>query len=163
MMQDPFPGRGQEGEEPDSSPLPPASEDPGPEDDPSPDQGLYIPLPAGYLTLAGFCQGGASDTMAPGALLAAVVEAVAGQDAAGLAGCSDDQLAGIISAVWRQESRGAGVVMAAVRGVAPGGAGGWRVGSAGGGLLGGGGPAARGRVDVVGGGPGVPPPRRRGR
>src|SRR6202050_2062368 len=101
MMQDPFPGRGQEGEEPDSSPLPSASEDPGPEDDPGPEQGLCITLPAGHLTLAGFCQGGASDTMAPGALLAAVVETVTGQDGAGLAGCSDDQLMGIISAVRR--------------------------------------------------------------
>src|ERR1700683_2014156 len=100
MVQDPFPERGQEGEDPDS-PLPPASEDPGPEDDPGPEQGLYLTLPAGYLTLAGFCQGGASDTIAPGALLAAVVEAVAGQDAAGLAGCSGDQAAGIISAVRR--------------------------------------------------------------
>jgi hypothetical protein len=114
MVQDPFPGHGQEGEEPDSSPLPSASEDPGPEDDPSPEQGLYITLPAGHLTLAGFCQGGASDTMTPGALLAAVVETVTGEDGAGLAGCSDDQLMGIISAAWRQQSRDAWVLMAAI-------------------------------------------------
>ena len=114
MVQDPLPGHGQEGEEPDSSPLPSASEDPGPEDDPSPEQGLYITLPAGHLTLAGFCQGGASDTMAPGALLAAVVETVTGEDGAGLAGCSDDQLMGIISAAWRQQSRDAWVLMAAI-------------------------------------------------
>jgi Domain of unknown function (DUF222) len=114
MVQDPFPGRGQEGEEPDSSPLPPASEEPGPQDAPGPEQGLYITLPAGQLTLAGFCQGGASDTMAPGALLAAVVETVTGQDGAGLKGCSDDQLMGIISAAWRQQSRDAWTLMAAI-------------------------------------------------
>jgi len=37
-----------------------------------------------HLTLSGFCQGGAADTMAPGALLATVVEAVTGPDGAGL-------------------------------------------------------------------------------
>ena len=115
MVQDPPPGRGPDGEEPDSSPLPPASEDPGPEDAPGPEQGLYLTLPAGHLTLAGFCQGGASDTMAPGALLATVVEAVTGEDGAGLTGCSDDQLTGIISAVWRQQSRDAWMLMAAIR------------------------------------------------
>src|ERR1700678_997246 len=114
MVQDPPPGRGPDGEEPDSSPLPAAPGDPGPEDAPGPEQGLYLTLPAGHLTLAGFCQGGASDTMAPGALLATVVEAVTGQDAAGLAGCSDDQLTGIISAVWRQQSRDAWMLMAAI-------------------------------------------------
>jgi hypothetical protein len=84
------------------------------EDAPGPEQGLYITLPAGQLTLAGFCQGGASDTMAPGALLATVVDTVAGPDGAGLAGCSDDQLMGIISAVWRQQSRDAWTLMAAI-------------------------------------------------
>ena len=56
------------------------------EDAPGPEQGLYITLPAGQLTLAGFCQGGASDTMAPGALLATVVDTVAGPDGAGPGG-----------------------------------------------------------------------------
>ena len=86
MVQDPLPGHGQEGEEPDSSPLPSASEDPGPEDDPSPEQGLYITLPAGHLTLAGFCQGGASDTLAPGALLAAVALSACGGAGSSAAG-----------------------------------------------------------------------------
>jgi hypothetical protein len=66
------------------------------------------------VTLSGFCQGGAADTMAPGALLATVVEAVTGPDGAGLAGCSDDQLMGIISAAWRQQSRDAWILMAAI-------------------------------------------------
>ena len=88
------------------------------EDAPGPEQGLYITLPAGQLTLAGFCQGGASDTMAPGALLATVVDTVAGPDGGGLAGCSDDQLMGIISAARRLESRAAWTVMAAIGEVA---------------------------------------------
>ena len=89
--------------------MPPALlPDPGPDDpgdDQTPGQGLYITLPAGQLTLTGFSQGGASDTMAPGALLATVVDTVAGPDGSGLAGCSDDQLLGIISGVWRQIGR----------------------------------------------------------
>jgi hypothetical protein len=55
------------------------------------------------------------DTMAPGALLATVVDTVAGPDGSGLAGCSDDQLMGIISAARRLESRIAWTVMAAIR------------------------------------------------
>jgi len=101
--------------------MPPALlPDPGPDDpgdahdDQSPEQGLFITLPAGQLTLSGFSQGGATDTMAPGALLATVVDTVAGPEGAGLAGCSDDQLLGIISAVWRQQSRDAWTLMAAV-------------------------------------------------
>ena len=84
------------------------------EDGPGPEQGLYITLPAEQLTLAGFNQGGASDTMAPGALLATVVDTVTGEDGAGLAGCSDDQLLGIISAARRLESRAAWTLMAAI-------------------------------------------------
>src|SRR5580700_3701758 len=97
--------------------MPPALlPDPGPDDpdDQSPEQGLYITLPAGQLSLSGFSQGGATDTMAPGALLATVVDAVAGPEGSGLAGCSDDQLLGIISAVWRQQSRDAWTLMAAI-------------------------------------------------
>ena len=84
MPQATFPDPGPDDAEPDG--FPPAEDAPGPE------QGLYITLPAEQLTLSGFCQGGASDTMAPGPLLATVVDTVTGQDGAGLAGCSDDQL-----------------------------------------------------------------------
>jgi hypothetical protein len=84
------------------------------EDAPGPEQGLFITLPAEHLTLAGFCQGGASDTMAPGPLLATVMHTVTGEDGSGLAGCSDDQLMGIISAARRQQSRDEWTVMAAI-------------------------------------------------
>ena len=69
MPQDLFPDPGPDGEEPGSSPLPPAAgEGLGPEDGgdgPGLGQGLYICLPAEQLTLAGFAQGGETDTMAP--------------------------------------------------------------------------------------------------
>jgi len=72
-------------------------------------------LPPEQLTLAGFAQNGEADTMAPGPVLAAVVDAVTGPDGKGLAGCSDDQLMGVISAARRMESRNAWTVMAAMR------------------------------------------------
>jgi hypothetical protein len=72
-----------------------------------------VSLPAEQLTLAGFAQGNESDTMAPGGLLA-VVQTVTGEDGSGLALCSDDQLAGIISAARRLESRAAWTLMAAL-------------------------------------------------
>ncbi|HMD25397.1 MAG TPA: DUF222 domain-containing protein, partial [Streptosporangiaceae bacterium] len=106
MPHDLFPDPGPDDAEPDGFP-------PG-EDAPGPEQGLYITLPPGHLTLAGFNQGGASDTMAPGPLLATVVHTVAGEDGSGLAGCSDDQLMGIISAARRQQSRDEWTVMAAI-------------------------------------------------
>ena len=106
MPQDLFPDPGPDDAEPDG--FPPDEDAPGPE------QGLHITLPAEHLTLTGFCQGGASDTMAPGPLLAAVVHTVAGEDGSGLAGCSDDQLLGIISAARRQLSRDEWTVMAAI-------------------------------------------------
>ena len=71
-------------------------------------------LPAGQVTLEGFAQGGEADTMAPGALLAAVVDTVTGEDGSGLGGCSDDQLMGIISAARRMEARAAWTLLAAV-------------------------------------------------
>ena len=114
MPQDPIPLPPGDADQPDGSALP-AAEGAGPEDrGEGLEQGLYVTLPAEHLTLAGFCQGGASDTMTPGALLAAVVEAVTGEDGAGLAGCSADQLMGIISAARRQQSRDAWILMAAI-------------------------------------------------
>ena len=116
MVQDPLPGYGPDGEEPESSPLPPAAGEPGPEDDwdgPA-GQGLYVCLPAEEITLEGFAQDGRADTMAPGPLLAAIVDAVTGEDAKGLGGCSDDQLMGIISAARRMEARAAWTLTAAI-------------------------------------------------
>src|SRR5579872_5723900 len=108
MPQDLFPDREPDDREPDGSG--PASEGDGE----GMAQGLYVCLPAEQVTLAGFAQGGASDTMAPGPLLAAIVDTVTGQDGAGLAGCSDDQLVGIISAARRLEARAAWTEMAAM-------------------------------------------------
>jgi len=119
MPQDLFSEPGPDGEEPGGFPLPPAAgEGPGPEEDwdgEGLEQGLYVCLPPEQLTLAGFAQGGEADTMAPGPLLATVVHTVVGEDGKGLAGCSDDQLVGIISAARRIQSRAAWTEMAAVR------------------------------------------------
>jgi hypothetical protein len=111
MPQDLFSSPPGDGEEPGGSPLPPAAE----EDDPGPGQGLYVCVPAEQVTLEGFAQHGEADTMAPGPLLAAIVDTVTGQDGEGLAGCSDDQLMGIISAARRMEARAAWTLLAAVR------------------------------------------------
>jgi hypothetical protein len=119
MPQHPFPDPGPGGEEPDSSPLPPAAEEDGEEEDgedwggPA-EQGLYVCLPAEQVTLAGFAQGGQADTMTPGPLLATIVDTVTGPDGQGLKGCSDDQLLGIISAARRLEARAAWTSMAAI-------------------------------------------------
>jgi Domain of unknown function (DUF222) len=123
MSRDPFPNPPGDAGEPDGSPLPPAAEGTGPEDgwegpagQDGPEgmgQGLYVCLPPEQVTLPGFAQGGASDTMAPGPLLAAVVGAVTGQDGSGVAALSDDQLMGIISAARRLEARAAWTLLAA--------------------------------------------------
>jgi len=105
MTQESFLNRGPGGEEP----LPVGGEGPG-----GPEQGLFVCLPAEELTLAGFAQDGRSDTMAPGALLAAVVDAVVGEGGSGLAGLGDDQLIGIVSAARRMESRAAWTLLAAL-------------------------------------------------
>ena len=110
MPQHPFPHPGPDREEPGRSPLPPAAEEDGPE---GTQQGLYLCLPPEQLTLAGFAQNGEADTMTPGPLLATVVHTVTGEDGTGLAGCSDDQLLGIISAGRRMEARAAWTQMAA--------------------------------------------------
>jgi len=52
--------------------------------------------------------------MAPGALLATVLDAVVGEGGSGLAALADDQLIGIISAARRMESRTAWTLMAAL-------------------------------------------------
>jgi hypothetical protein len=115
MPQDLFPLPPGDAEEPGGCPLPPAGEGAGPEDGwEGPGQGLYVCLPPEQLTLAGFAHGGQADTMAPGPLLATVVHTVTGPDGSGLAGCSDDQLMGIIAAARRMTARAAWTEMAAV-------------------------------------------------
>src|SRR5579862_7453792 len=68
-------------------------------------QGLFVCLPAEELSLEGFGQDGRADTMAPGPLLATIVEAVTGQDGSGLAALADDQLMGVLSGIRRIEAR----------------------------------------------------------
>jgi hypothetical protein len=122
MSQDPFPESGHAGEEPDGFPLPPAAAEDGPGDDDVPEdegefpaqQGLFVCLPAEQLTLAGFAQNGEADTMAPGPLLGTIVYTVTGEDGAGLVGCDEDQLVGILSAGWRLEARAAWTQLAAI-------------------------------------------------
>jgi len=108
VLQEPFPDEQPDDPEPDGSG--PAADDDGQ----GLEQGLYVTLPAEQLTLSGFAQGAAADTMAPGPLLATVVHTVTGEDGSGLAGLSDDQLIGIISAARRLESRTAWTLMAAI-------------------------------------------------
>lgn len=115
MVQDPFPDRGHDGEESAGSGLLSAGGD-GPADaGAGPEQGLFVCLPAEELSLAGFAQDGRADMMAPGPLLASIVEAVLGDDGAGLAGLGDDQLVGVISAARRMESRTTWMLLAALR------------------------------------------------
>ncbi|HEY1321869.1 MAG TPA: DUF222 domain-containing protein [Streptosporangiaceae bacterium] len=77
-------------------------------------QGLYVTAPAEELTLEGFAADGRADTMAPGPLLAMVLDTVAGQDGEGLAGLSDDQLIGFLSGTRRMQSRLAWARLAAL-------------------------------------------------
>jgi hypothetical protein len=112
LVQDPVPAEGRDGDEPEGSwPLP--ADGTGLADDGAgPEQGLFVCLPAEELSLEGFAQDGRADTMAPGPLLATVVDAVLGEDGAGLPGLSDDQLMGVISAARRMESRAAWTLLA---------------------------------------------------
>src|SRR5690242_13558683 len=77
-------------------------------------QGLYVTAPAEDLTLEGFAAEGRADTMAPGPLLAMVLDTVAGPSGAGLGAVSDDQLIGFLSGTRRMESRLAWAKMAAL-------------------------------------------------
>src|SRR3974390_1658140 len=93
MAHDPIPSEPGDAEEPGGFPLAPGAPEQAAEEWPENEgefpaqQGLYVCLPAEQLTLAGFAQNGEADTMAPGALLAAVVETVTGPGGGGLAGC----------------------------------------------------------------------------
>jgi hypothetical protein len=95
------------------SPEPAGSGLPGDADGGIP-QGLYVTAPAEDLSLEGFAADGRADTMAPGPLLAMVLDTVAGPDGEGLAGLSDDQLIGFLSGTRRMESRLAWAKMAAL-------------------------------------------------
>jgi len=71
------------------------------------EQGLFVCLPAEELTLAGFAQNGRADTMAPGPLLATLLDAVVGEGGSGLAALADDQLIGVLSGIRRIDARAA--------------------------------------------------------
>jgi hypothetical protein len=144
MPQEPFPGSGPGGEEPEGpAPLPSAgngSRDtpepaPGPAgsgydggasggpppgggwDEAPPEepvQGLYICLPAEQGDLSGFSDGTAEQPIAPGPLLAEVVTAVTGGDRAGLAQVSEDCLFSVLSAGRRMSSWGTWLELAAM-------------------------------------------------
>src|SRR5580658_3579103 len=114
MPWEPFPERRPDDPDPDSPEWRRVDErEPVSNGQPS-EQGLFVCLPAEELTLEGFAQNGRSDTMAPGALLATVLDAVVGEGGSGLAALADDQLIGIISAARRMESRTAWTLLAAL-------------------------------------------------
>src|SRR5579862_6795674 len=114
MPREPFPDRSPDDPEPDGSGWCRAGDTGPPIDSQATEQGLFVCLPAEELTLEGFAQHGRSDTMAPGALLATMLDAIVGDGGSGLAGLGDDQLIGIISAARRMESRTAWTLMAAL-------------------------------------------------
>jgi hypothetical protein len=114
MPREPFPDRRPDDPEPAGSGSRRAGGSGPGSDGQASGQGLFVCLPAEELTLAGFAQNGRSDTMAPGALLATLLEAVVGEGGSGLAGLADDQLIGMISAARRMESRTAWTLMAAL-------------------------------------------------
>src|SRR5579862_7942641 len=114
MPREPFPDRRPDDPEPDGSGWRRAGDTGPSSESQAAEQGLFVCLPAEELTLAGFAQNGRSDTMAPGALLATVLDAVVGEGGSGLAALADDQLIGIISAARRMESRTAWMLMAAL-------------------------------------------------
>jgi uncharacterized protein DUF222 len=103
-----------EPDEPAGSGLPGERDGDGQDADEGIPQGLYATLPAQELTLEGFAEDGRADTMAPGSLLAMVLDTVAGPDGEGLAQLSDDQLIGFLSGTRRMESRMAWARMAAL-------------------------------------------------
>jgi hypothetical protein len=105
----PEPGPGEEPEP--SAPAP--GDGGGPDEEPEGlGQGLYVTLPAEDMNLEGFAAEGRADTMAPGPLLATVLEAVVGPGGAGLAELGDDQLIGFLSGVRREKARWAWAEMA---------------------------------------------------
>jgi Domain of unknown function (DUF222) len=114
MPREPFPERKPDEPDPDPPGWRRVGETEPSSDGQPPEQGLFVCLPADELTLDGFAQNGRSDTMAPGALLATLLDAIVGEGGSGLAGLADDQLIGIVSAARRTESRAAWTLMAAL-------------------------------------------------
>jgi Domain of unknown function (DUF222) len=107
MRQDPFPDPGEDDQEPDG--FPPADDEAGQQ------QGLFLCLPAGQFDPDQFAESGLAADMPPGALMATLMDAIAGEGGSGLPGLSDDQLIGFIVAALRMQSRDAWYAMAAMR------------------------------------------------
>jgi Domain of unknown function (DUF222) len=105
MPREPFPDRKPDEPDPDPPEWRRVGETEPSSDGQIPEQGLFVCLPAEELTLDGFAQGGRSDTMAPGPLLATILEAITGDDGSGLAALADDQLIGVLSGIRRMEAR----------------------------------------------------------
>jgi hypothetical protein len=100
MRQDPFADPAEDdSQEPDGS-LPADGAIGSPE-------GLFLCLPAEQFDPDQFGQSGPAADMPPGALLATLMDLIAGQGGSGLTGLSDDQLIGVIAAARRMESRAA--------------------------------------------------------
>ena len=108
MRSDSFSDPGDERQEPDGYPSP-AGLDGG-----SAQQGLFLCLPAGSLDTDRFTQSGPAADMPPDPLLATIIDTVTGDDGKGLAGCSEDQLIGVIAAIRRLESRAAWYLITAI-------------------------------------------------
>jgi Domain of unknown function (DUF222) len=107
MHQDPFPDPDEDdSEEPDES-LPPDAES-------GPEQGLFLCLPAEEFDPDRFAQCGPSPDLPPGAMTATLMELVGGAGGSGVAGLSDNQLMGFISAGLRMESWGAWFAMTSI-------------------------------------------------
>ena len=79
-------------------------DEPPPDEQEGPQQGLSVCLPAENMELARFGGDGQSPPMAPGPLLAMVAAAVAGGDGAGLAQVPEDMLFAMISGGRRMSS-----------------------------------------------------------
>ena len=126
MSQHPFPDSGPDGEEPDSSPLPPAAEG-------CPvaaatrtalaEQGLYVCLPAEAGDPGGVRAGRAGGHDGRRARCwPSIVDAITGEDGSGPGrACSDDQLVGDhLGGRGGLEARAAWTLLAAVAGSSPG-------------------------------------------
>ena len=104
-----LPGIGYPGADDPDADLPDDSQDGGPGR-----QGLFLSVPAGSFDADRFAQSGPASEMPPDPLLATIIDAVTGPDGPGVGTLSDDQLIGVIAAVWRLESRVAWYALTAV-------------------------------------------------
>jgi hypothetical protein len=88
--------------------LPPAG-------DPGSEQGLFLCLPPEHFDADQFAGSGPAADMAPGPMLATIMDLAVGEDRAGLSGLAYDQLIGVVAAARRMQSRFAWGEMAAMR------------------------------------------------